>query len=29
VLAVTNSYREKDLIEADYLTDSLESVRIS
>ncbi len=29
VLAVTNSCREKDLIEADYLTASLENVRIS
>ncbi|MGA7105431.1 MAG: HAD family phosphatase [Candidatus Deferrimicrobiaceae bacterium] len=29
VLAVTNSYREKQLIEADFLTDSLENVRIS
>lgn len=29
VLAVTNSYGEKDLAEADYLTDSLENVRIS
>ncbi|MGB3398742.1 MAG: HAD family phosphatase [Candidatus Deferrimicrobiaceae bacterium] len=29
VLAVTNSYSEKQLIEADFLTDSLENVRIS
>lgn len=29
VLAVTNSYSEKELTEADYLTDSLENVRIS
>ena len=29
VLAVTNSYSEEQLTEADYLTDSLENVRIS
>jgi len=29
VLAVTNSYSEKELTEADFLTDSLENVRIS
>jgi beta-phosphoglucomutase len=29
VLAVTNSYSGKELTEADYLTDSLENVRIS
>jgi beta-phosphoglucomutase len=29
VLAITNSYSEEQLTEADYLTDSLENVRIS
>jgi len=29
VLAVTNSYRKEQLTEADYLTDSVENVRIS